>query len=298
MSAMREKEQQPALSVEDQIINLENLGLKIDDKAIALSYLNNISYFRMIKAFSLGLKGSDGKYKEGVSMSQLIDLYEFNCDFRHLLFPVIETVEINMRCRVSNYFSIQYGVLGYEDVNNFANSKYHEDFLCDLDEEIYRNRKSLFVKNFQQNYSDGKIPMYAAVELFSFGMLSKFFKNMKPADKKAIAKQYGLGYTYLESWLECAAYVRNICAHYGRLYNTILIKRPQIYAQYTNLGIDNSTIFGVLVCTKHLLMNNSQWITFVSSLKELFEKYPVVDKTTMGFPDNWQDVLVVDLKEL
>ena len=121
---------------------------------------------------------------------------------------------------------------------------------------------------------------------------------MKPADKKVIAKQYGLGYTYLESWLECAAYVRNICAHYGRLYNTILIKRPQIYAQYTNLGIDNSTIFGVLVCTKHLLMNNSQWITFVSSLKELFEKYPVVDKTTMGFPDNWQDVLVVDLKEL
>ncbi len=29
--------------------------------------------------------------------------------------------------------------------------------------------------------------MYALVELFSFGTLSKFFKNMKNEDKKAVA---------------------------------------------------------------------------------------------------------------
>ena len=35
--------------------------------------------------------------------------------------------------------------------------------------------------------------MYALVELFSFGTLSKFFKNMKNEDKKAVASIYGIG---------------------------------------------------------------------------------------------------------
>ena len=34
--------------------------------------------------------------------------------------------------------------------------------------------------------------MYALVELFSFGTLSKFYKNMRNPDKKAIAGTYGV----------------------------------------------------------------------------------------------------------
>lgn len=40
------------------------------------------------------------------------------------------------------------------------------------------------------------------IEIFSFGTLSKFYKNMLNGDKKAIAKSFGVGYTYQESWLE------------------------------------------------------------------------------------------------
>src|SRR5699024_10735166 len=124
-----------------------------------------------------------------------------------------------------------YGVLGYEDANNFQTPAYHQEFLDDIKQEIKRNAKSPFVRNFQQNYVDGKIPMYALVELFSFGTLSKFFKNMKNPDKKAVALTYHVGYTYLESWIESIAYVRNLCAHYGRLYNAKLAKTPMLYKQ-------------------------------------------------------------------
>lgn len=34
---------------------------------------------------------------------------------RHLLFTQIEKVEVNLRCRVANYFSCTYGVPGYKD---------------------------------------------------------------------------------------------------------------------------------------------------------------------------------------
>ena len=52
---------------------------------------------------------------------------------------------------------------------------------------------------------------------------------MKHEDKKAVAQIYGVKYTYLESWIEHIAFVRNICAHYGRLYNVNLSKTPALY---------------------------------------------------------------------
>ncbi|MDR2558040.1 MAG: Abi family protein [Oscillospiraceae bacterium] len=88
--------------------------------------------------------------------------------------------------------------------------------------------------NFNENYVGGKIPLYALVELFSFGTLSKFYKNMKNEDKKAVAAMYGINYIYFSSWIENIAYVRNICAHYGRLYNVKFTKSPQLYKEYIN----------------------------------------------------------------
>ncbi len=69
---------------------------------------------------------------------------------------------------------------------------------------------------------------------------------MKNEDKKAVAKTYGVGYTYFESWIESIAFFRNICAHYGRLYNVNLSKTPKLHAQYN--GISNLQIYAVLLC--------------------------------------------------
>ena len=164
-------------------------------------------------------------------------------------------------------------------------------FLEDVNQEIKRNSKSPFVKNFQTNYSDGKIPMYALVELFSFGTLSKFFKNMKNEDKKAVASMYGVGYTYFESWIESIAYVRNLCAHYGRLYNAKLSKTPILYKQYRKEGIKNIRIFGVLVCISCLIPHDEHWKEFIEALKFYIQKYPNVKIDTMGFPENWSEYL-------
>ncbi len=286
------KELQPPLTVEEQIENLKELNLHIEDEEEARQLLNDISYFRLIKAFSLGLKPKNGNYYDGISFNQIVELYKFNCDFRQILFPIIERIEINLRCRVANYFSAKYGTLGYEYSMNFADREYHDAFLEDIELEISRNEKSPFIKNFINNYCDGKIPMYALVELFSFGTLSKFFKNMKNSDKKAIAQSYGIGYTYLESWIESIAYVRNLCAHYGRLYNAKIPKRPRLYKEYIEAGITDIRVFGILLCISHLVLHDIHWINFVEHLEKLINKYPVVKIETMGFPPNWKEFLL------
>ena len=286
------KEHQPSMTIEEQIENLRKIGLVIKNEEYAKQILNDISYFRLVKAYSLNLKVKNEKYNENITFEHIVQLYLFNANFRQLLFPQIEKIEVNARCRIANYFADQYGVLGYENSKNFVSEEYHDQFLEDISAELDRNSKAPFVKNFRENYKDGKLPIYALVEVFSFGTLSKFFKNMKNVDKKAVAKNFGVGYTYLESWLESISYVRNICAHYGRLYNAKLSKTPILYKEYNEQGIKNNRIFGVLLCIKHLLKNDVHWILFVQDIETLIEKYEGIDIKTMGFPENWKELLL------
>lgn len=285
------KKHQPALTIDEQIENLKSIGLIIKDEARAKSILNDISYFRLIKAYSLNLKQKNGSYSEGITFEHLVDLYLFNANFRQSLFPEIEKIEINVRCRVANYFSIKYGVVGYKNKENFSNEEYHNLFLQDIEEEIRRNEKAPFVKNFRENYENGDLPLYALVEIMSFGTLSKFFKNMKNEDKKAVSSTFGVGYTYLESWLESFSYVRNICAHYGRLYNAKLAKKPILYKEYSSANIRNDRIFSILLCLKHLLIKDPHWLSFIITVEALIEKYDNIDIKSMGFPENWKELL-------
>ena len=250
------------MTIDEQVENLKSIGLVVEDEEYAKRILNDISYFRLVKAYSLNLKPKNGNYNEQTTFKQIVDLYLFNANFRQIIFPEIEKVEINVRCRIANYFAQQYGVLGYLEADNFAEQQYHEEFLRDIEEEIGRNSKAPFVRNFRENYEGGNLPIYALVEVFSFGTLSKFYKNMKNPDKKAIAQTFGVGYTYIESWLESISYVRNICAHYGRLYNAKLSKTPMLYKEYAQAGIGNNRVYGVLLCMKHLLNNDEHWNLF------------------------------------
>lgn len=285
------KQHQLPMTIDEQVENLKALGLIINDEEYAKKILNDISYFRLIKAYSLGLKPKNGNYNAGTTFGQIVDLYLFNANFRQITFAEIEKIEVNVRCRISNYFAETYGVLGYKESTNFVDREYHEIFINDIREEVGRNLKAPFVRNFKQNYEGGELPIYALVEVFSFGTLSKFYKNMKNEDKKTVAKSFGIGYTYLESWLESISYVRNICAHYGRLYNAKLSKTPILYKEYSKLGIGNNRIFGVLLCMKQILKNDKHWNFYVDQIEMLIDKYEKIDVKTMGFPENWKDLL-------
>lgn len=285
------KSHQQAMTIEEQIDNLKANGLIISDTSYAERVLNNISYFRLIKAYSLGLKEKNGAYYDNVKFENIVELYEFNAHLRQLLSPIIERVEIVLRCRLSNYFCCKYGVLGYKDKDYFQVEKYHEEFLKNLNDELERNTNSPFVKNFQENYDGGELPLYAVVEILSFGNLSKFYKNLRNEDKKAISTQYRIGYTYFESWIESIANVRNICAHYGRLYNARMYKTPALYKEYSDRGIRNNRLFGVLICLKHIIDDEQMWGDFVNKIDALSAKYPNADLSLMGFTDDWKALL-------
>ena len=155
---MELKKHQPSMSLDGQIANLRELGLIIDDEKSAVHFLNDVSYYRFIKAYSLGLKPKNSVYSDGVTFELLKDLYIFNCNFRQLIFPLIERIEVNLRCRVSNYFCEKYGVLGYLNYDNFSIKEYHDEFLgqCGMDGLQGQCRGGLFLPDIS-----GFLPLFS-----------------------------------------------------------------------------------------------------------------------------------------
>ncbi len=281
---------QEPISIENQVKNLIDLGLLVEDKTYAKKILGRISYYRLIKAYSITLK-KDGRYISGISFEDIVSLYKFDRELRQLIFEIIEHIEVSLRAVITNYFSLKYGNFGYKDLSNVGKYKNrYKEALNDLERETKRNRRSPFIKNFKDNYEGGEIPLYAVIEVASFGTLSKMYKNMKNEDKSKIAKVFHTDYHYFESWIENFAYIRNICAHYGRLYGAKLTKSPKLYKEYLKKNISNNTIFATLVNLK-IVSEEENYKKFYHDLTELIARYENIELIYVGFIENWKELL-------
>lgn len=282
-----------ALSIDDQISNLISKNLIVEDKDEAYRLLNEISYYRLVKAYSGPFKNkSNGRYHTGTTLHQLARVYEFDDRLRYLVLPCLERIEITLRCRISNHFCLKYGVIGYLDEDNF-------DEGCDfakLSEKIDRNinaaKDSPIISNFQKRYKDGNVPLYAAMEVWSFGTTAMFYGSMKKEDRDVIAKKYpDVNEYYLQSWLISFAYVRNLCAHFSRLYKKTLSKKPKMYSRQD--GSENSRLYAVLCCMRYLSTEYPSWEPFVHNLAELLEEFKdCVRPDGIGCKDGWEQHLL------
>lgn len=280
----------PPATFEEQIQILKSRGLMIEDEDFAIRTLKKINYYRL-SAYGLSLK-QNNQYHRGVTFTQIYALYEFDHRFRYLIMEMTEQVEIAFRTHISYHIAHSYGALGHLEAVHFENPVYHNAYLFELDKEVRRSQE-IFIKHHFERY-EGKIPIWVAIEVLSFGSLSKLFSNMKSKDKNHIARNnYRAPTIYLESWLKCLSYVRNICAHYGRLYNRPLTSKPRLDQKSKKLGIQQDKIFAHIYILKELIPDQGRWKDFVTRLEALFTGYQhVLELDRIGFPEDWEAILI------
>lgn len=291
------KELKPSMTIEQQIELLKSRKLNLDED-LAYKTLNRLSYYRLVNAYSVGYFKDSAKeeYKENFSFSKLLDIYNFDQALRSILLYEIESIETHLRTRVAYYIAVNYGPLGHEDPRNFSEVKIHGEVMKELKTQIERNLTAPCVKHHNEVYG-GKMPIWAAIELFSFGMLSKLLSAMKTIDQNSISKDLTthtgktVRYAYLKSWIQCLVEVRNICAHYGRLYNKPVIATPKLYEEYSH--ITTNKVFLVLLVIKHLSnLNHQQYKTFVHQVEGLINEHAnSIDLKKIGFPKDWKTLL-------
>lgn len=282
------------LDFTDQIIRLVEIhNLKIEDPQKAITILKKVNYYRL-SGYGIGLTKNKEEYKDGLKLDDLYSLYVFDTKLRNILIHVIEYIEVNFRSEISYLLALKYGADGYMDPSNFVCSKeQHEALLSKFNKETKRQKNIPFVKHHKDNYGN-KFPIWVAVELFTFGSLSRLFSYLRKEDQKLICKNYDTDPKYLNGWIQCIVEVRNICAHFNRLYNLPLKQIPALYKEnrkYLNIN-GKHKVFPVLLVIKRLLNSDENWNDFLTKLKQIIDEHKnVVNLSFIDFPQNWEEVL-------
>jgi abortive infection bacteriophage resistance protein len=278
---------------DEQLEILRGRGCFIEDDSSATVFLKRVNYYRF-SGYMTAFKQSDDTYIEGATFEKVSSIYDFDQNLRIILIKALSEIEITAKSILAYHHAHRYGSLGYLNENNFNEKHDHERFIERFETSIQNNKSTLTVKHHRKVY-DGKFPMWVATELFTMGMISLFYADLATEDKRAVAKEYGTSYKYLESWLHSSAVLRNICAHYGRLYNVRFHQNPKLPREFAkHADRSRHTLFNQLYMLKLLYLNYpDEWNNAIlSPLVALVEKYEEpLDLSTMGFPNNWSEVL-------
>lgn len=286
----------PARSYEEQLTRLSEIhDLTIGDPDRARYILSTVNYYRLT-TYGKHLRQADDpeKFQPGVTLETLFGLYQFDMNLRHLLLPVLEFFEVQLRAKIAYQLAITYGSLGYMDAENFraetlANgSSVHKNLMGKFKNEVKRQGALPFVRHHKIKYG-GQFPIWAAVELFTFGMLASLFDIMKESDQRAVSRAYDLSPEALSALMDAAVNVRNICAHYNRLYNQPLEEQP-ILPNRLRL-YESNRLFPLLLTFAHTLGRERVFTRLVTGIALLEEDYPEADLACCGFPENWREIL-------
>jgi len=240
------------------------------------------------RPISLPFKKPDGNYLPGTDFKGIYQIYEFDRELRNLLFAAIEEVEIYLRAQFAYYHAHKYGVTGYLNIANYNARHRHDKFQELIEAEIQNNRKVLFVQHHLVNYG-GQFPIWVITELFTFGMLSYFYNDLPMADQKYLAKElFQAVPKSLASWLRCCTDLRNICAHYGRLYFRVFTAIPANLPDLEKRA--ERRLFGAILALKTLYPDADKWNNEICErLKKLMALYsPVIKLDHIGFPADWE----------
>jgi abortive infection bacteriophage resistance protein len=247
-----EKYAKPALTFEQQLAQLEQRGMVVHDRPRALSALSRISYYRL-SAYWYPYRTGDKSFAEGTTFESALEWYEFDRRLRLLVLDGIERVEVLARTRLTYELAHARSTFAHAEPEHFDPRFDHAEWYEALVKEIDRGNEK-FLEHYAQKYEGfPRVPIWMASEVMSFGSLSKMFKAMVTKDQAAVAKAFGVHQTFATSWLHALSYVRNVCAHHGRLWNRELAIKPAIPTLFPEWApVKNNRTYAILCIIRHL----------------------------------------------
>lgn len=296
----------PALTYTDQLQRLKQRGLEVENDSKAIHLLEKISYYRLSGYWYPMLKTPKTThiFKDGSCFKNVFNLYCFDRELRKLILGEIEKIEVAVRARMIYTLSHTNGSFWFNDSTLFQNPRTFGNTNLRFTKDFYDSDEE-FIKNFKLIYSDNLPPSWMMLEITSFGSLSIVYKNLKASrDKRYIANYFGVNESTFQSWLHSIVYIRNVCAHHGRLWNRNMSIAPAIPTSPINpfisittlpnpdlnqplIDLNNRTYY-ILSMIIYLLNIINPNHPFKGKLYQLLQKYPMIDVKAMGFPEGWE----------
>jgi len=286
----------PPKTYAEQLAILKSRGLFVQDEPRALHRLEHHNYYRLSAyRFPITVHGNPDQFLPGTTFEDLWNLYHFDRTLRLLVSEAVKRVEISVRARFAYVLGHAHGPQAYEHTPVFYNPQRHTDALCRLDAELARSHED-FVAHYKTKYQMSRPPIWAACEVMSFGLLSRFYENIKRnRERKQISATYGLSPDILESLLQHCAYIRNLCAHHSRLWNrkfTITVQLPKSTPPEVIPNLhpaEDRRIYNTLVLLIHMVRVIEPEATWPKRLLQHLQTLKPSLHSQMGFPADWQN---------
>ena len=292
------------LSLTDQLQTYKDAGMVIPSDETVLNALSSIGFYRL-RGYCYNLYDNHTKqFIPGTSFDHILKLYEFDTKLSELLFTFLSKIEIALRVRLTESLLIYKDALILGSPIPFQNKKVYWKNYSTICSEIARSHDVFIRHNFHMH--NGQVPLWAAVEVLSFGTLSRIIKNLKNGNGSAFARLSEF-YKYrtlkgnlakpshktLSSWIQALVVLRNTCAHNARIYNRSYKIPPEI------LQIDkvipqppHSGLYELLLAMKYLRPSDTDWKDFSMSLQKLIQDYhSYISLSAMNFPNDWKSHL-------
>lgn len=294
------------LTIAQQVQSYIDAGMVITSRADVENALKSVGFYRL-RGYSFHLyDNATKKYVPGTKFEDIIKLYLFDRELSGLIFSMISKIEVSLRVRLVESLLIHGDPLVLQDSSIFKDKKLYWQNMSTVASEIARSN-DVFIKHNFDNH-DGEVPVWAAVEVLSFGTLSKIIKNLKTG----IGSSYSIlaaNYQYktkkgnwvnpsqkmFASWIQGISVLRNMCAHNSRIYNRTIHTTPEI------LDVDKTTplpthngLYQTLLAMKYLRSSDEEWKVFVDEFDKLIQKNnSVICITAMNLSIDWKAHLSV-----
>jgi len=279
--------------------------MDVGDPATAKKWLETVGYYRLSAYWLPFEKPPENNnvrsklFKAEAKLEEVTDLYVFDRRLRVIVLEAIERVEVHVRSRWTYHMSHAHGAHAHLDHRLFSGGLNHAEQLVRLARSVEKSEET-FVVHYKAKYTEPySPPLWSATELMTLGELSKWFQATKNNSiKSQVGHDLGLPTKEIvEGTRQVLSYVRNICAHHGRLWNRRTVKRlPKIKRFQKDLVLvsegdqekNDNRLYNVLVVLLHLMDRQATDSTLRERLRTLIEERSDTDRSTMGFPVDWQ----------
>ena len=289
----------PPLSLEDQALLLMNRGLKGISKEELVKILSHISYYRL-RGYTYPYQNNSepgSPFLQNSKWEYIWNDYVFDSKLTNLITEALGHIEVAIRTQLALEMSLEYGSRWYADPALCHNKRCFEENLKELQEHWERSRE-VFKTHYEKEYDNSYLPpAWMILETTTFGTLSKVYSNISNniSAKIRIAEYFGFrkaSVKVLASWLQHLNLVRNICAHYSRLFSRSFIVRPMLPTTkpkkwVSSIPAQDRIYVSICIITCFLDICAPEF-DFRKKLRVVMNMARKTQFPSMGFPINWE----------
>lgn len=293
----RPKSEAPRVpTVEEACEEAKGRGLVDADTSQAKYLMDRIGYRHVEMYFPV--YAVDGGLEDGISLREVHRMMRFDRKLQALLMEYIGLFELRFRAQYSYVMGRERGPFAHRNPKNYKNREYFDGFIAEYSREFERQIKSKNKPVIEAYRMYGDAPLPLAVEIMSFGTLSKLYRNTRSAKvRDSVAGSFGVEQDVLVSWSRAISSVRNQCAHFGVVACRKLTSRPKMIA---GVKCDNGHPFYLmLVLAKLLCYGNENYsddptlsygLAYVNDSVNLLQAEEDL-ALKVGFPSTWYEIL-------